>query len=504
MPKHRWTVIAVGLAASAVFVYLAVRGLDLDALTESFHHADLLPWVPLGILSYLAGHVVRGVRCRLLVRREAEISLATAANIVVVGYASNNVLPARLGELVRAGMLAERTGMPVVQSLAVTFIERVLDGLAILFLLVLATMAGDTPGWIQDVVRVALVVFGAATLAMLAGAHSPAVILGITSRLGNRLGPRWHDRLVSLATSITNAGACLRDPKDAALLALYSIAVWSLEAGLFIALLPVFGIPASIENGALAMCVTNLGLLVPSSPGFIGPFHYFASRAIMVHGIAEPTALAYATLVHLAFYVPVTIWGAASMLWYGVEVGSTAAIAREARKGATQLSVRGVEAVQLAQVSAPPAEPPASAHTTALIEALAVGRGRTPEPAAVKYAAGFVEGQLAALQPRLRFLYNVGMGFFRFTTRLRFLRGYCNVPLEARRAWTQQWAEGRISLVRQLFKPVRAIGLLAYYDHEDVRRRLLGEPGVVPAAGLVRAPAAAGAPPEAQAAESSP
>ncbi len=484
MLSHRWTVIAVGLAASALFVYLAVRGLDLDAVRASFEHAELIPWVPLGILSYLVGHVVRGVRCRLLVRREASINLPTASNIVVVGYASNNVLPARLGELVRAGMLAERTGMPIVQSLAVTFIERVLDGLAILFLLVLATMTGDTPGWIQDVVRVALIVFGAATLVMLAGAHSPGVILGVASRLGNRLGSRWHDKLVSLATSVTNAGACLRDPRATALLAIYSVVVWSLEAGLFIALLPVFGIPASIEHGVLAMCVTNLGLLVPSSPGFIGPFHYFASRAIMVHGVAEPTALAYATLVHLAFYIPVTIWGTAAMLWYGVEVGSTAAIAREARKGIKLANVRGVQAVQLAQLSATPADPPASAFTIALIEAMAVGRGRTPEPAAVAYAATFVDGQLAALPPKLRFLFNVGMGGFRFMTRLRFLRGYCNVPLPARRAWTLRWAEGRIALVRQLFKPVRAIGLLAYYDHASVRSALLGEP--IPAVSLVR------------------
>jgi uncharacterized protein (TIRG00374 family) len=497
MMKHRWTVIAVGLGASAVFVYLAVRGLDLGAVRESFHHAELLPWVPLGVLSYLVGHVVRGMRCRLLVRREASLSLPTASNIVVVGYASNNVLPARLGELVRAGMLAERTGMPMVQSLAVTFIERVLDGLAILFLLVLTTVTGDTPGWIQDIVRVALIVFGAATLVMFGGAYAPGAILGVASRVGNRLGHRWHDRVVSLATSITNAGACLRDPRTTILLAISSVVVWTLEAGLFVALLPVFGIEATPQDGVLAMCVTNLGLLVPSSPGFIGPFHYFASRAIMVHGVPEATALAYATLVHLAFYIPVTIWGTAAMLWYGVEVGSTAAIAREARKGGKRETVRGVQAVVVAQLTPEPAAPPASAFTVGLLEAIAVAPGRTPEPAGIQYAATFVEGQIAALQPKLRILYNIGMTGFRFVTRLRFLRGYCNIPLEARRVWTLRWAEGRIALLRQLFKPVRAIGLLAYYDHESVRGPLLAE-HPMPAASLVRPrPEPSGAPAEA-------
>lgn len=486
MGKHRYTVIVLGLAASAVFIFLAVRRVDFGSLATIWHDAELLPWVPLGIASYLLGHLVRGVRCRLLVRREAALDLMTASNIVVVGYASNNVLPARLGELVRAGMLAERSGMPVAQSLAITFIERVLDGLAIIGLLAVATLTGNAPGWIQDLVRVALVVFGGATLVMLAGAHSPGFIVSVTSRLGNKLGPKMHDRLVSLATSVTNAGACLRDPRDALLLAFFSLVVWTLEAGLFVSILPVFGIQMSIPFGITAMCVTNLGLLVPSSPGFIGPFHYFCSQALIAEGIAGPTALVYATLVHLAFYVPVTLWGAGAMLWYGVEVGSTAAMAREAKKGNKSMTVRGVPVVELAPVSAQPAEPPTSAFAIGLVEAMVVGPGATPDPAAVQYAAGFVDGQIRALPPKLRFMFESGMTLFRFVTRLRFMRGFCDVPLEKRKRWTLAWAEGRIALVRQLFKPVRATGLLAYYDHDSVKRKLLGSPAVVPASSLVR------------------
>src|SRR5205814_8202164 len=100
MLRHRTTVVAIGALASAVFVYLAVRHLDLESLKAAWRGSTLLPWLPIGIASYLLGHIVRGHRCRLLVRHEAALRLMTASNIVVVGYASNNVLPARLGELV--------------------------------------------------------------------------------------------------------------------------------------------------------------------------------------------------------------------------------------------------------------------------------------------------------------------------------------------------------------------------------------------------------------------
>jgi len=486
MGKHRFTVIAIGLGASALFVYLAVRHLDVASLEASFRNAGLLPWLPIGAGAYLLGHLVRGVRCRLLVRREANIGLMTASNIVVVGYASNNVLPARLGEFVRAGMLAQRTGMPVAQSLVITFIERVLDGLAILFLLVLGTVTGEAPGWIRELVEIAVLVFGVASVAIFAGAHSPGLIVATSSRLGNKLGPKWHDRVVSLATSITNAGACLRDPRDAAMLLFYSVVVWCFDACLFIVILPVFGLPLSVQDGVVAMSVTNLGLLVPSSPGFIGPFHFFCSRALMAHAVPEATALAYATLVHLALFIPVTIWGAVAMLWYGVEVGSTVALTREARRSSKAATLRGVPCLEIASLSPPRPDQPASAFITGLVEAIVTEPGRVADPDAVSYAASFVDGELRALPPKLGFLFESGMTVFRFVTRLRHVRGYCDLPLARRRAWTMSWAEGRITLLRQLFKPVRATALLAYYDHDAVKRRLLGATEIVPAAGLIR------------------
>lgn len=486
MGKHRYTVIAVGVLASAVFVYLAVRNLDLGKLEDAFRHAQLWPWLPIGIACYLLGHLVRGLRCRLLVRRESNLGVIAASNIVVVGYAANNVLPLRLGELVRAGMLTQRTGIPVIQSLSITFIERVLDGLTIVAMLVLGTLAGDSPGWIHEIMRWAAVLFGGATVVILAAAYSPGLIVAASSRLGNKLGPRWHDRVVSFATSVINAGACLRDPRDALLLMFYSFVVWSFDALLFIAILPVFGLPVSIQTGVIAMSVTNLGVLVPSTPGYIGPFQFFCSRALMLHGVLEPTALAYATVVHLAIFVPITIWGVAAMLLYGVEVGSTVALTREARRSVKATTVRGVSLLEIAQLSPPLPETPASAFMIGLVEAVVAVPGRAPPPAAVSYAASFVDGQIKALQPKLRFLFESGMTTFRFVTRLRYLRGFCNLSLATRRAWTMRWAQGRIALLRQLFKPVRAIALLAYYDHDEVKRELLAPPAALPAASLVR------------------
>jgi uncharacterized protein (TIRG00374 family) len=483
--RHRWIVVGLGCAASVVFMYMAVRRLDFASVYDVFLTIRIWPWIPLGVLSYLTGHLVRGLRCRLLLRRHASLGAATAANVVVVGYAANNVFPARLGELVRAGMLSERTGIPIAQSLTVTFIERVLDGLAILSLLLLGMAAGGAPGWVHDLARVGLLVFGIAFAATMLAVQAPAAIVAVASRIGNRLSERWHDRLVRFATSIVSGVACLRDPRDAALIGAYSLLVWVLETGLFAALLPAFGLPMTFGMGSIAMSITNLGLLVPSTPGFIGPFHYFCSRALIAEGVPEAVSLAYATVVHLTFYVPVTLWGAVAMLWYGVEVGATATVARAARFSVCKSEINGLLVHEVAPLEKVRADEDAPSFVRAVVEALVSTDQSRVEPAILNTTANFVHGQLQALPRSLGLMFETGMTVFRLLTRARFLRGYCDLPLATRRRWTGAWANSRYALFRKLFKPLRATALLAYYEELTPER-------VIVSSVLVRREARAG------------
>ena len=124
--RAHWATL-IGLAIGIGFVWLAFRKLELTEILAALRSAAPWPWIPLAMLFYLAGQVVRGLRCRWLVSNDADLPLSTATNVVVLGYAVNNILPARMGEVARAALLGERTGMPFVQSLTVTLLERILD-----------------------------------------------------------------------------------------------------------------------------------------------------------------------------------------------------------------------------------------------------------------------------------------------------------------------------------------------------------------------------------------
>jgi len=461
----------VGLALGAAFLWLAARRLDLAELRATWSSARLLPWVPLGVASYVAGHFVRGRRLRVLVRREATLSWLTATNIVVIGYASNNVFPARLGELVRAGVLVERTGMPFGEALTITFIERLLDGIAILMLLVVASAFAMPAAWIVDLTRVGSIVFASALGAVLVAVLFPGFLLGLASRLSAPLGPRWRDRALRVTTHVINGGACLRDPKTAFSVSALSVVVWLLEAGLFVSLLPAFGIPMRGSTGAFAMSVTNLGILVPSTPGYVGPFHFFCAQALTSQGVEAATALSYAVLVHIAFYVPITAWGTAAIFRYGVEVGATVAAARSARSAPVAREIEGVPAHFIAHV-----EPPHDANDSSELN-VALGEAFVGECSsdAARDVGRFIDVQVASLPPRLRTLFHAGMTFFRVCVRLRYGSSFCALPLAKRRAIVEWWAFGRFALLRQLFRPVRSFALLAYYERPETKALLGGK-----------------------------
>jgi uncharacterized membrane protein YbhN (UPF0104 family) len=480
--SQRLAIALVGFLGSAVFVALALRHLDLGAVAATWRDARVFPWVPLAMVAYLVGHLVRGQRLRILVRGETILPLATASNVVVVGYASNNVLPARLGEFVRAGMLAERTGVRLTQSLTITLIERLLDGIAILLLLLAGVLALDVrPDWMWEVARVAMLVFGIALGGVLVAVFLPGFVLSSAARLSAPLGPKARDRIVALATSVTAAGACLRRPRDAALIVFYSIVVWLLEATMFACVLPVFALKLRLAPALVAMSVTNLGILAPSSPGFVGTFHFFCSQALSSQGVPAATAMAYAILVHLTFFVPVTLWGAGAILWYGVQVGSTAAMARAARTSPGGEMLSGVPVHLIARVDAPRPTVLTSDFDVALTEAVLAHDGSAVDRATLVEVAAFVAEEVDALPARLHVLFMAGMTLFRLYVRLRHLRSFCALDLDRRRRAVDAWAFGRLALLRQLFRPIRSIALLAYYERPQVAR-VTSSRGITPSA----------------------
>lgn len=465
--RKLWPSFLVSLFSGGVLLSLAIARIHWSEFRLAIEKAQLMPWLPLSVMSYLAGHVVRGVRCRALVSREASLTIPTATNVAVLGYAVNNILPARLGELARAAMLFERSGLPFVQSLTVTFLERVMDGMVLLLLLSITLPALRVQGWFLTPLRLAIVLFGVAVPALALAVASPGLVLAAASRIAQRICPRWHDFVLRLTRLVTNGVARLQRPGDASWVGILSLVVWILEAGMFLALLPAFGLPLSVPTAIFAMSVTNLGILTPSTPGFIGPFHFFCMQSMVSVGVTQEVAFGYAVLVHLTFFIPITLWGVGILFTYGLTLGRAIALRRQARPVARLPDPIAGQGRALAQGVIRQDARRASRFMAALVETLVPAQGALTEADrrwTVAFAADFVAGQIGELPQRAQVMFGAGMLFFRFATRLVYWRSYCDLPLRTRQRWLERWAHGPLALTRLLFRGVRSTALLAYYE----------------------------------------
>jgi uncharacterized membrane protein YbhN (UPF0104 family) len=458
--------VAWGLVISLGFVALSLSRVPASDLWDSLRRADAWPWLPMGSGFYLVGHLIRGWRSRMLMMEDARTSLAEATNIVVVGYAANNVLPARLGEFVRAALLVDRTGLSVAQALSVTLVERLLDALAIVLLLALSAVAGAV---VLDGLLPAATLLAAACLSALALlVLLPDTILAGARWLIIALG-RWLPApTLRLLQLFLRGAAGLREGSAAVGIVASSLIIWLLESAMFFCALPAVGARPSMVTATLAMSVTNLGLLVPSSPGYIGPFHYFCARALELQGVASEQALVAAVLTHAMFFVPVTLWGGAVAIAYGASIGRSWRSIRRA-KAASDAPSDLIPGAQVIAVLGPAQAPPEPGPfmlmlTEALVEDALTRLPPAERDAAIRHAARFTLRQMHALPPLVSALFRVGMAGFRLAIRAWTRRGFCDLPLAERAAIVRWWAYGPVSLTRQLFRAPRSTALLAVYE----------------------------------------
>jgi uncharacterized protein (TIRG00374 family) len=477
--------IVLGIGLSALFVGLAVRRLDWNGLFAAVAHSDLHPWLYLSVLSYIMGHFARGVRTRLLVSRDATLSSYRATSVVVVGYTVNNMLPARLGELARCGMLSELTGISFQQSAAVVISERLLDGLGILVLLGLAIPLTGSSLWPQQWLFMPIIFFGIASAVMLLVVISPNYAIKLTTRVVRFVNPAWQDAALRLMISVINGVSYLRAPSHALAIFLITVLIWLLEAGLYLFLMPAFGVGVHFRSAISVMALTNLGLIIPSSPGFVGSFHFFCMKALTMLEVPRVTALGYATVVHLAFFIPVTLWGLMIIVSMSID------FARIRR-----LMIR---AEPVSRVSA--GAPRSGSSTASRTEK----REITPDllfklteaalplhhvPVDERYGvtsdvANFVAGQIRSLPRKLYWLLYGGMLGFRLCVHVRYLRAFQSLPIEKRAEIFDRWAYGKMPLARQLLRPLRSTALLAFYEHPAIATFFNGKAGETALQGVV-------------------
>lgn len=266
---------------------------------------------------------LRTIRWRVLLRYEGQpLPWMPLWHATAIGFMANNLLPARAGEVARAYAASRLTSARFTTALASIAIERILDGVVLLALLVLGLAAGGfgpstTIGGVavQRLTTGAGVVFGGLLVAALGVVAVPGFTLRIARVAAGRLLPaRWAPRAVDLIEGVLEGLSALRSPARVAVVVWWSVVLWVTNALSFWLAFAAFGLalswgPALVLQGAVAF-----GVALPSSPGFFGVFEGATRAALALYAISATTAASLAIGFHVCGFIPITLLGLWS-LW---------------------------------------------------------------------------------------------------------------------------------------------------------------------------------------------
>ena len=284
-----WVGLAISLLAVAGVVWWATRQDPPELPSSGAELAALLG----AIVLYALATVVRAERWqRLLVDEGAAPERADTYALTCVGYAGNNVLPARAGDAIRMVLMAPRAGASKRTVIGTLLAERLLDiaVLVVLFVVVGWGLLGEVGG--DKVEIVALVLAG-------------VVVAAAAGYLAVRRNPRMMAFLAPIASSTLG----LRRAHHGLLLLGMTLVIWSIEAGVWMSTAAAVGFGMDPIEGLYIVALASVFSLIPSGPAYAGTQDAAAIIGIKALGATGAQAVAYIVMLRFVIVVPITVVG---------------------------------------------------------------------------------------------------------------------------------------------------------------------------------------------------
>jgi len=278
---------------------------------------------------------LRALRWRILTQPIQPIATGALFRATAVAFAANNVLPLRIGEVVRVWYLRRETGASAAALFGSVILERVFDALSVIALAALVVGLGGV-GQNGALAQGALWLLPAALLpaALLVGLRAaPGRVAAAAGFLLRPLPERLAARIQDLLARFQEGLGALRTGWHLLAIAGYSAAIWLLGstlpvlAGFWALDLELGSALGSLVAAWTTLVAVAVAVALPQAPGFFGPYHYAARLALTRHGFSPETAVAFGTLIHAVMWLTLTVLGLAVLRLRRTSLGEIGGLA---------------------------------------------------------------------------------------------------------------------------------------------------------------------------------
>jgi len=305
--------IAIGLLFSAIFAYLAVKDVQWERFFATLRQNKEWWYLLPSVLLFTSSFIFRALRWKYLLEPVKEISFPPLFSAVMIGYMGNNVLPVRLGEFLRAYVIGRSTDISKSAGFATIVVERLTDMIGLLIFLFIAILGASIPRRYSTIVLIVGLVAGILLLLFLALTFYEERTNRFLGKLFRFFPNILAEKLTNITQSFVQGLRGLKQTQNYLRILFHTLMIWTVYAGSAYYLIQAFNFDVQYQMGFIAGIVLfifgTIGVMVPSSPGYIGTFHYAIIQGLALYGVPDEPALGFAIIMHLSNYIPITSLG---------------------------------------------------------------------------------------------------------------------------------------------------------------------------------------------------
>ncbi|MBN2062152.1 MAG: flippase-like domain-containing protein [Deltaproteobacteria bacterium] len=320
-----WT----GLLISALFLYLAFRKVDPAKTWDVIKKSDLSVLFIVVVFLFLQ-YVIRAWRWHTLLEPIKKTRFSSRLSTILLGFAANCVLPARLGEFVRANYLGNSEKISSSAAFATIVVERFFDGLTLLLILLIGILGTKFPGEYSSIAEkirhtgiILFIVYIILILLLICFKYKTDLLLKFMGRILFFLPKNILTKIIHITGNFSQGLVLIRGYTGWIKVILYSLLLWLVS--IFQIQLVGYSIILDIPlfTACLILAMGSFGVMIPSAPGFIGTFHLAVQYGFILYGIGKEEALSAAIIWHATFFFPTILFGLGALIYFNSLTGFT-------------------------------------------------------------------------------------------------------------------------------------------------------------------------------------
>jgi glycosyltransferase 2 family protein len=304
MKKHRIVTI-LGFAISIVLLYFSLRGIRFAEIARTFDHADMrLIFVPFLFIAIAVTSCA--FRWSRVCGGNARFGDAWVA--LMIGLFVNNVLPARIGEVARGYVMSKKTGLSLTYTLSTVFADRFFDLIGLLTITFVFFPKQALPPTVSKAILalVLLLIICIVTMILLSRKQFAGVIARMLHNIKKPFFSKMAHRILEVQENLRRVNSPLNLLSFTAL----SLVSWmAMSTALYFVALSL-GVNISYAYVPFVCALLNMGLTIPSSPGYIGVYQFLLTNLLLIFAVPKAEAFTVSVLFHASWYLPYNVVGA--------------------------------------------------------------------------------------------------------------------------------------------------------------------------------------------------